>query len=118
MNRVEIVCAKCAKTGELWGIRFEESQPGVWSATWAFPMRGDLAAREGYDRSSLSGQFQLGEGYPGCVGCLNRSFVLCGSCQRLGCAADGSRRYRCPWCGSSGELTETPFDRLDSFGDR
>jgi LSD1 subclass zinc finger protein len=117
MNRVEVVCAKCCKTGALWGIRFEEFQPRAWTATWAFPIRADVAAREGYDRSSLSGQFLLGEDYPGCVGCLNRTFVLCGSCRRLGCAAEGARRFQCPWCRNAGEISGS-IERLESFGDR
>jgi hypothetical protein len=115
VNRVEIVCLRCSRSGQLWGARFEEVSPNVWSATWAFPLRDAVAAREGYDRSTITGQFTLSDEYPGCVSCENRSFVLCG-CGRLGCAPDGAKWYQCPWCRGAGEVAGQ-IERIDSVGD-
>ena len=42
-----VICAKCGKTKQLYGIRTEKTG-GHWYFTWSFPLKADAAKREGY----------------------------------------------------------------------
>ena len=117
MHRVKIACVRCVRTEDLFGLRLEEVQPRVWEATWAFAIRPEAASRERYDRSVLEGEFRLAYDYPGCPTCPNRSFTVCGSCQRLGCCAPQARQYRCPWCRREDEMAGGRLERLDASSD-
>lgn len=98
-----VVLARCCRTEEHFGVRFEERARGAWFATWAFGMKPAVASREHFDRSTISGSFNTDDDYPGCPSCGAPSFVRCGACGQMGCWRSPTR-YRCPWCSDEGTV--------------
>lgn len=115
-KNVVIVMCRCQKNKSGFGIRFERFVPGSWTATWAFAMKEKTAQREGYDKSTISGQFLFPPEYPGCPGCGAKSVFQC-SCGHMGCWNGESNVVTCPWCGGRGELSGT-IESIDGGGDR
>jgi len=101
---VVIVLARCSRSKQLFGIRFEEKGRNQWLADWAFPIKEVMARREGYDRGEIRGTFQIAPTFPGCRSCGAVGFFSCG-CGKVGCWDGESGMATCPWCGSSGELS-------------
>ena len=62
--------AKCRNTGKIYGVRVEEKKKGVWSATWAFPIKPEIAIREGYTEQPFPAGLQFDNEYPGCPYCM------------------------------------------------
>jgi len=116
MNRADVVLARCSQGGKSYGMRFEETQPRHWSVTWAFALGVEAAAREGYKGSTLEGELELADCFPGCPHCAARSFVLCGSCDRVGCSAIDATWFDCPWCPNDGPIAGS-ISRLKTVGD-
>ena len=98
MNADVLPC-RCERTGEGYGIRVAELQPGVWTATWAFAADIDRLGAQGHV-GGIVGTFALGDGYPGCPTCGNGSFMKCGRCEALSCYAGvwKGQRSACAWC--------------------
>ena len=113
---VVIVMARCSKTHQAYGMRFEEITPGNWLLDWAFAMKEDASRKEGYDQSTIAGGFGLDEEYPGCPHCGAGSLVKCG-CGKVGCWDQKSDTFTCPWCHSTGRIGGT-IDSLSAGGDR
>ena len=61
--------AKCANTGKIYGVRVEEKKKGKWWATWAFPIKPEVAKREGYTEQAFPSDLQFDTEYPGCPYC-------------------------------------------------
>jgi hypothetical protein len=87
-------------------------------------MKDKTAAREGYDRSEVSGGFTAAPEFPGCPHCKAVGLFVC-TCGKVGClavahgggrSADG-QTVVCPWCGARGTLGG-PVERLNASGDR
>jgi hypothetical protein len=116
MNRADIVLARCSKTTDSFGMRFQETPPGHWVLTWAFALSAGAAAREGYDNGAVAGTFAIRSDYPGCPHCGSMSFVLCFGCDKVGCQPVEASWFRCPWCGNQGQITG-PITRLSTRGD-
>ena len=106
MPNVVIVLARCMQFGQDFGIRFEEVEPRNWIGNWAFPIREDLAKRESYDRSTVSGSMQFSDDYPGCPSCHACSIFRC-KCGGVACWDGVTGWITCPWCHNSGELRGT-----------
>lgn len=104
MKNVFVVPARCGAHNRLFGVRMEEQGPGHWAATWAFPLREDVAKREGYEARAIEGSFGFAPGYPGCPSCEARSFYVCG-CGAVVCWNGVDQVVTCPSCGSTGELS-------------
>jgi len=103
LPNVVIVMARCSRSRQGFGIRFEEKVRGRWIADWAFAIKETLARREGYDRGTISGAFGFDTSYPGCPHCRAPSIFQC-VCGKVACW-DGERRTAtCPWCGATVEL--------------
>jgi hypothetical protein len=64
--------AKCPKTGQMYGVRMEERRKNKWVATWAFPIKAEIAQREGYAETEFPAQITYDEEYPGCPYCKKR----------------------------------------------
>ena len=61
-----VMCARCEKDCKLFGIRVEKRQKN-WHFTWTFPLREDLAEREGFTRNNIKGEdTTFDEEYHGC----------------------------------------------------
>jgi len=113
---VAIVISRCSRTGEAFGVRFEESTPSSWLGDWAFAIRERAAKREGYDGSEIIGAIALAGGYPGCPHCWANGLYKC-SCGKVTCW-DGERRVvTCPWCKLAGEPSGA-VESLQAGGDR
>lgn len=115
LSNVVIVLARCRRTGHSFGIRVEEKFPGQWKADWAFPIKENVARKEGYGRSEIRGSFSLDDAYPGCPHCTAKPFARCG-CGKVACWDGESQTITCPWCGSRGTISGQ-IDRLTGGGD-
>jgi hypothetical protein len=112
---VVIVLGRCRRTGQLFGIRFEEKAAGQWQADWTFSVKEQTAKREHFDRGEIAGCFTFASGYPGCPSCGARSLFRCG-CAKVGCWNNEEKQVTCPWCRHTGRL-EGIVDRLSAGGD-
>jgi hypothetical protein len=104
VKNVFVVRARCGGHNRLSGVRMEEQWPGHWAATWAFPLREDVAKREGYEARTIEGAFGFSPGYPGSSSCEAGSFYVCG-CGATVCWNAVDRVGPGPSCGSNGELS-------------
>ncbi len=114
---VVIVLARCSRSRQPFGMRFEEKGRGSWVVDWAFALPEATARKEGYDRNTITGSFALDPKYPGCPGCGCKGWFLCGSCGKVACWNGEQRVVTCPWCSASGELSGT-VSSLASGSDR
>ena len=114
---VVIVMARCSHGRGSFGIRFEEKQPGHWTADWAFPIKEAAAKRQGYERGKISGTFGSDEAYPACPYCGGGGIFLCGACDKVACWDGEQRTVTCPWCGDTGEIGGH-IERLSAGTDR
>jgi hypothetical protein len=112
---VVIVLARCRRSGQLYGLRFQEKSHGRWVADWAFPLKERTAKREGFERGEIRGDFVFEASYPGCPSCGAVSIFRC-SCGKVACWDTEVKRVTCPWCRQPGTLAGT-VDRLAGGGD-
>lgn len=105
---VAVVVARCQETKVEFGIRFEDLAD-KWIGDWAFVLKPEIAKREGYGETRLTGRFEFASTYPGCPGCSNQSAFLC-SCGKVGCWDGHLKTANCPWCIQTvmleGQITE------------
>lgn len=69
MREAVVVLCKCGKTHKTYGIRTEKTLGKRWNMTWAFPIKESTGKREGYDKTSISGDVVMTSEYPGCPYC-------------------------------------------------
>lgn len=97
MNANVMLC-RCGQSGRLYGIRIEERN-NDWVMTWAFPLKEDIAKREGYDSIRVHGSFRAVDDYPGCPFCHTNGFIVCGKCGKISCY-NNEELSKCEWCGN------------------
>lgn len=102
-NEALIVLAKCSESHKTYGMRVEK-QGGKYVATWAFPIKESSAKREGYDKTTIRGDVQFLDEYPGCPYCGSTGLTVC-SCGHLGCTIVKDGIYTCEWCGATGRIS-------------
>lgn len=102
-NNAVIVPAKCQRTGKMYGMRAEAQADG-WHLTWAFELPEDVASREHFGESKISGRIMIDAEYPGCPYCGGRGFVHCGQCGKLSCWDESDMKFKCHHCGYSGMI--------------
>lgn len=101
VNDAVIVLSKCVKTHRTFGIRAEKISRNHWTFTWAFPIKEASAQREGYDRTTVNGEIDFSDEYPGCPYCGDDSgFILCPRCNKISCGYESERIWPCDWCGN------------------
>jgi hypothetical protein len=115
-RNVVIVMGRCSRTRQGYGIRFEQRNAGQWTATWAFAIKDNVAKREGYEKSTMTGNFAFDDAFPGCPHCTSHTFFRC-QCGKLGCWDGVSLTIVCPSCGQTGELVGE-LTTLEGGGDR
>lgn len=98
-----IILSKCGERHKTYGIRAEKKGKDTWIFNWAFPIKDDVAKREGYDKSSVKGNILFSEDYPGCPYCGGSSWTLC-SCGHLSCTIVKDGVFTCEWCGAKGTI--------------
>ena len=103
LKEAVIVLAKCAHSHKTYGMRVEKNGKDNWNVTWAFPIKESSAKREGYDKTTVKGNIQFSNEYPGCPYCGGTELTVC-SCGHLGCTVVNNGIYTCEWCGSQGQL--------------
>lgn len=69
----------------------------------AFPIKEASAKREGYDKTTVKGQIEFTDEYPGCPYCGGHQLTVC-SCGHIGCTHTSEGVYRCEWCGTTGQI--------------
>lgn len=110
---VVIAVAKCSRAKNTFGIRIEEISHATWEANWAFPLKDDVAKREGYTSESVRGTFQIGADYPSCPYCEATSIFYC-QCHRVACWNGRDKTVTCPWCHTTvvlgGKISELRAD--------
>ncbi len=102
-NEALVILCKCAESHKTYGIRAEKASPNNWIFTWAFPIKEDVAKREGYEQSSISGNISFAENYPGCPYCGGLNWTVC-SCGHLSCTVLKNNIFTCEWCGAKGKI--------------
>ena len=105
MPEAVIVIAKCKTQNKTYGMRFEKSRVNKWRVNWAFPMKEAAAKREGYDKTTVSGDIEFTNEYPGCPYCKETNLTLCG-CGHLSCTHLVGGIFTCVWCGAKGTIGE------------
>lgn len=118
MPNVVIAVARCSRTKQLFGMRFEETFPRHWTGDWAFSIDASSASKEGYDTNEIAGSFSFAESYPGCPACEATSMFQC-SCNKIACWKPRPLPCveTCPWCGTPGTLSGS-MSSLKAGGDR
>jgi hypothetical protein len=111
-----VVMARCSRSGQGFGIRFEEQGRGRWIANWAFATKETSGRRESYGRGEISGAFEFDAAYPGCPHCRAPSIFQC-ICGQVACWDAESHAVTCPWCGTAIEL-RNPIGSLSARADR
>lgn len=104
-NEAVVVLAKCAEGHKTYGIRTEKTGSHRWRLTWAFPIKESSAKREGYDKTSIGGQFEHAPEYPGCPYCGQRNFTVC-TCGHVNCTILRNGVFTCEWCGRTGTIED------------
>ena len=66
---------KCPVTSSLYGVRVEIEDNKKWIATWAFPIKSDVAKREGYAASQFPPDISYATEFPGCPYCKIRENI-------------------------------------------
>ena len=110
LPNVVIVIARCSRSHQRFGIRFEEKDHDHWIADWAFAIKETPASREGYHRGEISGVFGFDTTYPGCPHCGAPSMFQC-VCGEIACWDSERRAVNCPCCGTTVDLR----DQIDSL---
>ena len=101
-----ITLARCAKSKDFYGIRFEEIQSGIWNGTWAFKITQYTAKKEGFDKGKIAGTIKWDDHFPGCPYCGSGGVFTCGKCHETSCW-DGRSEIVCPWCYSRERIIVT-----------
>jgi hypothetical protein len=63
---------KCPTSGQIYGVRMEERDNGILTATWAFPIKPEVAQHEGYEETEFPADIAYDPHYPGCPYCEKR----------------------------------------------
>ena len=69
INNAAVGIARCTAMSKIYGVRVEERNKGKWWATWAFPIKSEVAKREGYEEQPFPSDLQFEKKYPGCPYC-------------------------------------------------
>lgn len=115
--QVVIVMARCCREKASFGIRYEETEPGTWAGTWAFPVKETYARKENYEKNSINGSIVFNPEYPGCPYCKSKGIFLCGECNRVACYEGESKTVVCPHCNAKLKLGDR-IRHLDAGRDR
>ena len=102
-NEAVVVLAKCGEVHRTYGIRAEKLAHDRWRLTWAFPIKEASAKREGYDKTSIGGQIDATDDYPGCPFCGQKYFTVC-TYGHISCTILKNGLFTCEWCGARGEI--------------
>ncbi len=113
---VVIIVACCHKTGNNFGIRFEEKSTNNWVGDWAFPIKKHIIKKEKYENTLISGNFSFSADYHGCPYCESQNIFKC-SCGKINCWDGKIKIVTCKWCNGKGELSVGAFESLDSSND-
>lgn len=114
LKTATVICAKCNKTGKLFGIRTEKRNTG-WAFTWAFPMTQENAANEGYDKTIINDSIDTDSSYPGCPYCKTKGFIQC-DCGKIMCFDNESKQVTCRFCGNTGTVVSDPWSAVSGGG--
>lgn len=115
-NEAVVLLSKCGEVHKTYGIRAEKVASSRWRFTWAFPIKDTSAKREGYDKTSISGNIDCADEYPGCPYCGQRNFVVC-SCGHISCSVLKNGVFTCDWCGTQGTIGDYTGDAIRAGSD-
>lgn len=115
-NEAVIMLCKCGHSHQTYGLRTEKLAKNHWRVNWAFPIRESAAKNEGYDKTSVKGNIEFTNEYPGCPYCGSHEMTLCTSCGHLTCTHPISGIQTCEWCGNQGELGDFGGDLAITAG--
>lgn len=103
--------AKCPRTNQLYGVRIETTVK--WMATWAFPIKPEIAKREGYAANQFPPDLIYSKDYPGCPYCRRFEDLVAIS------KPQGTRKLRISMSSSGyddiGKILDTLKIKYDEF---
>jgi Mg-chelatase subunit ChlD len=103
--------AKCPNTKKIYGVRVEE-RDSKWHATWAFPIKPEIARREGYTEGNFPADLKYDATFPGCPYCHRRE-ELAGSSKKV-----ANIVFIIDTTGSMTGAIESVQDRVKAFADK
>ena len=102
MREGRIGLARCQKTHQLFGVRFEKKN-GTWCYNWSFKLNPVKSSKEDYSESVIEGLLVMEDDYPGCPYCQDRRFIIC-NCGKLNCGNIEGESLVCEWCHEKVQL--------------
>ena len=109
-----VICSRCGKQKKQYGIRTEKIN-NKWFFTWTFPIKEEVAKREGYSDTVINDTPSTQEGFPGCPFCNSKDMIYCDGCHKLNCY-NGEEKFTCQWCGNTGNVTNNGWGSLSGGG--
>jgi hypothetical protein len=89
--------ARCSRTGQSFGVRYEKHAEG-WHIVGVFALDARRAQAPIFKDSAI--EVISYARYPGCPHCGATGIVHCG-CDEVSCCGTFWRKHICPWCGNS-----------------
>ena len=112
-----VALCRCKEGKIPYGVGFEKVDDEKWRYTWASPIKEESAKQEGYEGTSIRGEIEPAEDYPGCPYCGGNHFIVC-QCGKQNCNnASLGELITCDWCGLTGTL-EPGIGEIKTGGDR
>ena len=97
-REASVILVKCSSGDRTFGIRIEK-RGNDWVRTWAFKIDEAKAAREGFDKTRITGSFATDPKYPGCPYCGEKFGLLLCACGKIICWNQNRKSEKCHWCG-------------------
>ncbi len=96
-----VIMATCSKTRKSYGITVDPIGRNRYRLVWTFKIDKAKASRENFDKTSVHGELENDENFPGCpyCGCNGHFFCNCGAV-----TCNDKDYFRCPSCGWQGEV--------------
>ena len=109
---VAVGITKCPKSGNMYGVRVEE-RGSKWYATWAFPIKPEVAGKEGYVENDFPSDIQYDKSYLGCPYC-NKHEELAGKASHKA----ANIVFIIDTTGSMTSYITSVQERVNAFADR
>lgn len=110
----KVVLSHCNRDGRLYGMLVEERTRGNWFIKWTFPISEQRAKSEHFDKTTIDGNIEFADEYPGCAYCKQYGFWNC-PCGAYHCW-DGKDEVYCTVCKRTTRIGGT-ITSLEGGGD-
>jgi len=100
--------SRCSTTKAPFGLRLERVGERQWKVVDTFEISEERARSTVFKNTEIHGHLLKGA-YTGCPKCGADTLLVTSCCGGgFACIDDSAKCMTCPWCGSQGEITESP----------